>query len=462
MLSNCGSIEHREIPVGRASRVRYQVVAVACVLAVLTYINRLGFGVAAPEIKKDLGFTDDQMGYLASAFLVAYGLCQVPGGMLGDRFGTRYLLTLLVLAWSVLSGATALALGLTAVASLPFVFLLTVRFLFGVFQSAEFPSLTRVIADWMPVQERASAQGVIWMSSRLGGALVPFLFAGMLWFFGTWTTPFWVMAGMGMLWSLVFWPWFRNKPEQMPQVNEAERGLIAAGRPVQPAAAGHMPWYCILGSVNVWALCGMYSIAGFAGNFFTNMLPLYVSDHRHLTGMARASVSSVPLFFGIASCLLGGLLSDWIVRRWGSRKWGRRVNGLIGLGLAGLMTLCIPFAENVWLLGFLVGAAFFFNDLNIAPAWAAAADIGEQYAGTVSGAMNMACAFTAAAGTAFTGWMLRAHRLDWLFIIFACAFALGALCWLAVDVTQPLVPCLEAPAAEAVPNKVVAGDPAKV
>src|SRR5262249_14792704 len=181
-------------------------------------VKRLGFGVAGRGIKKDLGLTDDQMGYLASAFLVAYGLCQVPGGLLGDRFGTRYLLTILVLAWSVLSGATALAMNLTAVATLPFVFLLIVRFLFGVFQSAEFPSLTRVIADWMPIQERASAQGLIWMFSRLGGAVVPFLFAGMLAFFGGWTTPFWVMASMGVLWSLVFWPWFRNQPEQMPGV----------------------------------------------------------------------------------------------------------------------------------------------------------------------------------------------------------------------------------------------------
>jgi hypothetical protein len=86
--------------------VRYKVLAIACVLAVLTYINRLGFGVAAPEIKKDLSLTDDQMGYLASVFLAAYGLCQVPGGLLGDRFGTRHLLTILVLAWSLLSGAT--------------------------------------------------------------------------------------------------------------------------------------------------------------------------------------------------------------------------------------------------------------------------------------------------------------------------------------------------------------------
>src|SRR5215472_10364226 len=107
-----------------ASRVRYQVLAVACCLALLTYINRLAFGVAASEIKADLHFTDEQMGYLASAFLVAYGLCQVPGGVLGDRFGARNLLTTLVLVWSLLSGATALGLAFPAGTGMAFVFLI--------------------------------------------------------------------------------------------------------------------------------------------------------------------------------------------------------------------------------------------------------------------------------------------------------------------------------------------------
>src|SRR3954464_12953884 len=151
--------EIAESPDERPSRVRYQVLAVACVLAVLTYLNRLGFGVAASEIKRDLRLSDEQMGYLASAFLVAYGLFQVPGGMLGDRFGGRYSLTALVLGWSLVSGATAFALVLPASPTSAFLFLLTLRFLFGLLQAGEFPILARVMAEWIPVGRRASAQG---------------------------------------------------------------------------------------------------------------------------------------------------------------------------------------------------------------------------------------------------------------------------------------------------------------
>src|SRR5438876_9299879 len=94
------------------TRVRYQVLAVACSLAVLTYIQRQGFVAGSPYIKKDLGLDDEQMGYLASVWLIAYGSFQVPGGLLGDRLGARHLLAILVVVWSMLAGAVALTVEL--------------------------------------------------------------------------------------------------------------------------------------------------------------------------------------------------------------------------------------------------------------------------------------------------------------------------------------------------------------
>src|SRR5262245_52042458 len=96
----------------RPTRVRYQVLAAACSLAVLTYVQRQGFVAGSPYIKSDLALDDEQMGYLASAWLVAYGLFQVPGGLLGDRLGGRHLITALVLCWSVTAGAVALTAAL--------------------------------------------------------------------------------------------------------------------------------------------------------------------------------------------------------------------------------------------------------------------------------------------------------------------------------------------------------------
>src|SRR6516165_1731209 len=120
------------------TRVRYQVLAVACSLAVLTYAQRQGFVAGTPYIKEDLGLNDEHMGYLASVWLVAYGLFQVPGGLLGDRLGARHLLTVLVLAWSLTAGAVALTAALPPGGWLAFATLLALRFLFGAFQAGGF------------------------------------------------------------------------------------------------------------------------------------------------------------------------------------------------------------------------------------------------------------------------------------------------------------------------------------
>src|SRR5262245_21984149 len=437
-------------PAPRPTHVRYQVLAVACSLAVLTYVQRQGFVAGTPYLKRDLGLNDEQMGYLAAVWLVAYGLFQVPGGLLGDRLGARHLLTALVLGWSLTLGAVALTAALPPGGWLAFASLLALRFAFGLFQAGGFPALARVVADWVPGPQRGLAQGMVWTFSRLGGFLAPLLVVWLITnVFGGWATPLLLLAGLGALWCAGFWPWFRDRPGEMEQVNAAERDLIAAGRPAalapttRAAGAPPLPWSRFLRSRSVWGLCLMYGFVGFAGNFITSLLPIYLRDHRHLGDRTTAWLSGLPLGFGIVSCLLGGVLSDWLVRRLGSRKWGRRLVGCLVLALAGLVTLCCIWVREAWLLGLAFSAWFFFNDATMGPAWASCADVGERYAGTLSGAMNMTGAVLGAVGMALAGRLLKRNLDEIVFVGFSVSYVLGALCWLAVDVTKPLVPRAE-------------------
>ena len=182
----------------------------------------------------------------------------------------------------------------------------------------------------------------------------------------------------------------------------------------------------------------MYGFTGFSGNFFTTMLPLFLTRQRHLSGTEIAWLSALPLAGGSIACILGGAVSDWVIRRIGNRKWGRRCVGLIGLSLAGPALLAVNWAESVWLLAVLLTLAFSFNDLTMGPAWASCADIGERFAGTLSGAMNMLSALAGGLGAVMVGHLFDRGRPDLVFIIFAGAFVLAALCWLGVDVTQRL------------------------
>ncbi|HEV3263176.1 MAG TPA: MFS transporter [Gemmataceae bacterium] len=418
----------------RPTRVRYQVLAVASSVAVVAYLHRVGFSRALPALH--LSSVED--GWLLAAFLVAYGGFEMPCGVLGDRLGTRHLLTLLVLGSSLVTAAVGLVVLVPHVWLLPILFLLLVRFLFGTFQAGGFPLLSRMMTDWMPSHERASAQGAIWMASRAGGLIAPLFLGWLLGYFGDWKMPLVIVGALGLLWCAGFWPWFRNRPEEMPAVNAAERQLIIAGRNARPLGHDQVPWGKMLRSRSVWGLCLMYGCGGFAANFYVTMLSSYLDKQRHLSGTQVSWLAALPFAPGMAACIAGGLFSDWMVRRSGNRKWSRRLNGLLSLVLGALGWLTINWVDGPVALALVLCFIFLCNDLNMGPAWAACADIGERYAGTVGGAMNMIGAFAGAGGMLMTGYLFAQGQPGLVFIIYACSFALGSLCWLLVDVTQPL------------------------
>ena len=165
----------------------------------------------------------------------------------------------------------------------------------------------------------------------------------------------------------------------------------------------------MLRSRSVWALCLMYGFLGFSGNFYLTLLPTYLKNHRHLSSEVTGWLTSLPFAFGVVACFVGGSFSDVIIRRWGKR-WGRRIVGAAGLTVAGLAILAVPWVENVVALGFLLVLAFFGNDLAMAPAWAAAADIGERHTGTLAGTMNMMASFMAAIQAIAVGRLFESAR----------------------------------------------------
>ncbi len=160
--------------------------------------------------------------------------------------------------------------------------------------------------------------------------------------------------------------------------------------------------------------------------------------HRQLSLETARWVAATPLACGIVGCVLGGWLSDQIIRQSGSLKWGRRVVGSFGLALGALALAATILVENPVALGALLGLAFFGNDLAMGPAWASCADIGERYAGTLGGAMNMTGALTGALGAITIGRLLQAGATTPLFLMLGLIYLLGAFLWWGVDSSRPI------------------------
>ena len=164
---------------------------------------------------------------------------------------------------------------------LPFVFLLVLRFLFGMFQAGGFPTLGRVVADWMPLDGARQCPGShldVQPMGRRADPVPPGLALPGLRELARF--PFLLIAGLGLVWCGAFWPWFRDRPEEMPQVNRGELKIIDRGRPkphgpeCRSRALAQDGW----ARSSVWSFCLMYGFTGFSGNFFTSMLPLYLTS----------------------------------------------------------------------------------------------------------------------------------------------------------------------------------------
>lgn len=134
------------------SRARYIVLGFALALIAVAYLDRVCIATAAPAMRGELGFDEEQMGFVFSAFTLAYALFEIPSGYFVDRFGPRLALVRIVVWWSVMTAATGLATGFGS--------LLTVRFLFGTGEAGTFPATARVFSQWLPPRERGLAFGL--------------------------------------------------------------------------------------------------------------------------------------------------------------------------------------------------------------------------------------------------------------------------------------------------------------
>lgn len=446
----------------RPTRVRYSVLGLLCVMAMITYLDRAMYGSAKDDMMAAVGRPVVDFFWVLTAFQIAYACFEIPTGYLGDRFGPRKTILRLVLWWSFFVGFTP-AVGIIFPTTiefagttlfLAFAVLVVAEFMFGMGEAGAFPNITRALYNWFPPSHRGFAQGSIWLSARFMGGLTPLVWVLLVELGGlSWRQALWLFAGVAGVWCVVFYVWFRNHPHEHPSANAAEQKLIEAGRTTQEAHSG-VPWGKIFASPNVWALCAMYMVTNFNWYFLMYYLPKTLKEQfssmNATSGgkIALALMGGSPLLIGMAGCLIGGLLTDRYVRRTGDRKWGRRIFAMFGYGMAGVCYLTATrFTGDLWVFAGCLMLVGFFNDFIMGPSWAAAQDIGRRYSAIVSGTMNMVGNLGAVLGIQVTGRILREYTADGvvdpqgyvvLFTVYGCVYFLGIVLWLLIDATKPI------------------------
>ena len=413
------------------SGARHWLLVFASTLAVITFVDRVCMSQTKLSIAADLHLSDLQMGWVFSAFGLAYALFEIPGGWLGDKIGPRKVLMRVVMFWSVFTAATGRAWNFASLA--------VMQFLFGAGEAGAFPNLAKAFSNWLPARERSRAVGVMWLSSRWGGAVTPLLVVWVISLVG-WRWTFAVFALPGFIWAALFWRWFRDNPRDHPEVNAAELALIEQNR---AHSVGHVavPWAQILRSRTVWLLFLQYFCFGYGWYFYITWLPTYVKEVRGMELQKGALLSGIPLFFGGFACILSGWLAGYLARKGYAIASIRRTFAYVAFGGAAvLLLLSARIADPVRAM-LAMGLASFCLDLVLPVCWSTAMDVGGKYAGTVSGTMNMAGQIGGAiVGPTVVGFILQYLNRNWTltFAISAAIYVVGGLCWTLIDPVTPV------------------------
>lgn len=352
-------------------------------LSMLLYVDRVCISSAKESIAADFKFTDTQMGWVLSIFALGYAIFQVPSGILADRYGPRIILTSVVSFWSIFTALTAAATG--------YISMLIYRFLFGLGEAGAYPGCARAVYSWIPMSERGLVQGAMFSGARFGAAFTLPLVAWMVGHLG-WRWTFVIMGGIGVLWAVFWFFWFRDDPQTHPNLSEDERKLILTSR--QQAVTGEaetppLTAHRLFASRNVWLLMGQYFASNFTFFFCLTWLFPYLKN-RYSLGMVEAGFyAALPPLAGALGNWAAGALIDVIYRR---GKWtaSRRWPAMFGFFLA--MSGLLVSLQMETALGAIIclSIAVFGADMTLSPSWSVCIDIGRKHSGTVSGTMNMA------------------------------------------------------------------------
>jgi ACS family glucarate transporter-like MFS transporter len=377
------------------TRVRWNIIILLAVIAGLTYLDRLNLSIAGKHIQDEFAFSNETMGWILSAFVLGYALFQVPGGWLGDRFGPRAVLTAAILFWSVLTAATAIAprLPLADWFGLAWSFAI-IRFFIGVGEGTAFPNTNRIVAFWMAPTERGVGNSLWLLGIGAGGALTPMLIAWLAETWG-WRFSFYVCAVAGGLIALAWRFYVTDHPEQHGAVNAAELALIrgkdsegSAPTSDPPARRRSAPWGRMFRSVSVWGLILSYFCIAYPAYIFYTWFFIYLVRVRGLTVSQGGFWGSTPFLAIALLSPVGGWLSDRAVARLGRRR-GRQSAVWLGVAFsAGLMWVGGHTVNNTLAILLLAGASG-FNLFATATWWATCNDLTQEFAGSLSGLMNM-------------------------------------------------------------------------
>jgi MFS transporter, ACS family, glucarate transporter len=413
----------------RTRALRWLILALLFSTSVVTYIDRVNISVTARQMMPAFGLTQQEMGWVFSAFVVGYAIFQLPGGWLADRLGARLVLTCALIWWSLCTALTAFVAASPLADMLGIVGALAlVRFALGLGEAVALPSFNRAVANWMPSDARGLGIGIAIGGIGLGSAITPPIAAWVMvnW---RWQTVFYLSAGLGLLMAILWWTLARDRPEEHPWAPESS----PADTPRVERSA--LFPRLLLQHPSMWWLVLSYSCLGYVAYVYLSWFYLYLVNVRGFDNLRGGLYASLPFWAILVGCPVGGWATDRLATVYGVTR-GRMIAGLSGMAWAGVAIVAGAFAGSASLaiasLSLGAGCLYFA----VGAYWASTSDLSKTHAGALSGLMNTGANLGGALSPSLTPWL--AAQWGWpIALATAGAVALlGAVLWLKIDPTK--------------------------
>ncbi|WDZ52148.1 MFS transporter [Acinetobacter vivianii] len=381
-------------PRAKHNKTRYYILAMIFLVTSLNYGDRATLSMAAAPMSQELGLSTVTMGYIFSAFGWAYVIGQIPGGWLLDKFGARRVYFWSILLWSFFT----ILLGFVDIlGSIPLIIasLFLLRFLVGLSESPAFPGNSQIVAAWFPTKERGTA-AAIFNSAQYFATVIFAPFMGWLVAHIHWQSVFWIMGGLGIVIAFI-WLKVIYSPEKHPTINSDEFKYLQAGGAITSMGENQlkvadennkMNFKNIKKLLSSRMLLGIF-IAQYCITcltyFFITWFPVYLVKERQMSILEAGFAAVLPALCGFIGGVLGGVISDKLIKMNKSLTFSRKFPIIFGMLLSTSIVVC-NYVDSQTAILFFMSLAFFGKGFG-ALGWAVMSDVAPKEMVGLSGGL---------------------------------------------------------------------------
>ncbi len=417
---------------------RWVVLAIIILASFIAYVLRTNLSIVSETMMHDLGMNEYQLGMVFSAFAAGYTIFQSPGGIFGDRFGPRFTITAIAIAWAILTIATAIIPGPDVLSVGAIVAaLIIIRFLVGAVHAPFFPvTIGGTIANWFPVRQWGLANGLTSTGLTLGAAATAPIVVWLMEAYG-WRGAMLITAPMAFVVAALYRLYVTDDPGDHPRTTAAELSLIKSDRPPVEEGPKSGAWKLALKDKNVLLITVSYFCMNYVFYLFFSWFFFYLVDVKGFSATDAGMLTAALWIFGAVGATAGGFICDFLVRRLGMRL-GPRYLTMTALILSAVFLYIGAASDNVVITVVLLCICFACNQLTEAPFWVATMAVSGRHAPVATGVMN-----TGGNLPGIVGGMLvpvTANLLGWeAAIMTGSVFAIvGALLWIFIRADKPM------------------------